>query len=86
MLIPNGTDMTLLRNFNQPLEKIVTQFTCNGIDYDVVERIDTLWVGCLNYAENNHNEPDSGATIEGFQKLINVGKKDLINDSWSAAI
>ncbi len=69
-----------------PLEKIVKSVTYNDIKYDIVERPDVLWVGCLDYARDNHSEPDSDATLSRFRNLLSVEKRELINPAWSAAI
>ena len=38
---------------NHPVEKHVQTITYQSIDFEVVERPDVLWVGCVDYAENN---------------------------------
>lgn len=69
-----------------PLDKIVTSFVHNGIGYDVVERPDVLWVGCLDYAPSDHDEVDSDATLDRFRSLLGVEKRELVDPAWSAAI
>lgn len=72
--------------WKHPLEKIVNSVIYKGISYDIVERPDVLWVGCLDYADNNHEESDSDATLSRFQSLLSVEKRELVNPAWSAAI
>lgn len=71
---------------NHPLEKTVDSFVCQGVSYDVVERPDVLWVGCLDYAPDNSGESDSDATLSRFRDLLSVEKREPVNPAWSAAI
>jgi len=77
-----------MQKLNHPVEKPVQTITYKGVDFEVVERPDVLWVGCVGYAGNNTDEPDNDPTLKRFQGLIseNVGPKDKINPDWSAAL
>lgn len=72
--------------WTHPLDKIVKSVVYNGISYDIVERPDVLWVGCLDYAPSNHDEADSEATLNRYRNLLSVEKHELVNPAWSAAI
>ncbi len=69
-----------------PLDQIVKSIVHNGIRYDIVERPDVFWVGCLDYAANRDDEADGETTLNRFRNLLNVEKRELINPAWSAAI
>lgn len=69
------------------IEKLVKTITYKGVEFEVVERTDVLWVGCVDYASNNTDESDIGATNKRYrEELINVTKQDLINPDYSAAL
>ena len=42
----------MVENAPYPAERLVESFTYNGIAFEVVERPDILWVGCLDYVLN----------------------------------
>ena len=70
-----------------PLEKRIAIWTYRGIDFEVVERPDVFWVGCLGYAHNLTDEPDIGATLRRFQALVSsVPIREKVNPDWSAAL
>ena len=75
-----------MQKLNHPGEKLVETFLYNGVEFEVVERPEVLWVGCVDYASNNADESDIGATLERYQKFIEIPKKELINPDWSAAL
>jgi hypothetical protein len=78
-----------MTKFNHPVEKIVQTITYKGVEFEVVERPDVIWVGCVAYADNNSDPafPDDDMTLlKRYQKLIDVSKQDLINPNWSASI
>lgn len=71
---------------NHQIDKPIQTICYKGVEFELVERPDVLWVGCLDYAANNQDESDSNITLERFQKLLDVEKKELMNPDWSAAI
>jgi len=78
-----------MEKLNHPVEKIVKELTYKGVELEIVERPDVLWIGCVTYANNNTDPafPDDDMTlIKRYQSLIDVPKKELINPDWSAAI
>lgn len=75
-----------MQKLNHPVEKLVETFLYNGVEFEVVERPEVLWVGCVDYASNNTDESDIGATLERYQKFVEIPKKELINPDWSAAL
>lgn len=69
------------------IEKLIETITYKCVEFEVVERSDVLWVGCVDYADNNTDESDISATLKRFQGLVeNPGIKDKINPDWSAAL
>ena len=76
-----------MQKTNHPLETLVQTLTCKGVVFEVVERPDVLWVGCVDYAENNTDESDIGATLKRYrEELIGIPKQDLVHPDWSAAL
>ena len=72
---------------NHPLEKLVKTITYKGVDFEVVERPDVIWVGCVDYASNNESESDINATLKRYQALCeSAPKQEIINPGWSAAL
>ena len=70
-----------------PMEKLICIITYKGVELEVVERPDVIWVGCVDYAENNNDEPDISATLKRYrEELIDIPKKELINPDWSASL
>ena len=69
-----------------PVEIPVETFSYSGVTFEIVERPDVLWVGCLDYAKNNMEESDSNVTLGRYLKYLDVVKQDLINPDWSASI
>ena len=76
-----------MQKLSHPVEKLVQSITYKGVEFEVVERPDVLWVGSVGYAENNTGEPDNKPTLKRFQELCRVSDiKDCINPDWSAAL
>lgn len=76
-----------MQKTNHPLEKLVQMIPYKGVDFEVVERPDVLWVGCVDYAQNNTDESDIGTTLRRYrEELIDVPKHELINPDWSASL
>ena len=76
-----------MANTNHPVEKLVKIISYKGVEFEVVERPDVLWVGCVDYAKNNTDESDISATLKRFQGLVGTSPiKDKINPDWSAAL
>ncbi|MCL2373283.1 MAG: hypothetical protein FWC78_07755 [Defluviitaleaceae bacterium] len=72
---------------NNAIEKLVKTITYKGVEFEVVERPDVIWVGCADYAGNNSDESDTDATRNRYYKeLSDVAKKDLINPDYAAGI
>jgi len=70
-----------------PLEKLVEIITYKGVEFEVVERPDILWVGCVDYADNNEGESDIGATLKRYrEELIDTPKHELIIHDYSASL
>ena len=76
-----------MTKLNHPIEKLVQTISYKGVDFDVVERPDVLWVGCVDFASNNTDESNIDATLKRYrEELINVPKNELINPNYSAAL
>lgn len=57
------------------------------MEFEVVQRPDVIWVGCVDYANNNTDESDIGVTLKRFrEELKDVVRKDLINPGWGAVL
>ena len=70
-----------------PLEKLVEVITYKGVNFEVVERSDVVWVGCVGYAGNNTDEPNIDVTLKRYrEELINVEKLERVNPDWSATL
>lgn len=71
----------------QKVEKFIKAISYQGVDFEIVERSDVLWVGCVDYAGNNTDESDIGGTLKRYrEELIDIVKEDLINPDWSASL
>ena len=69
------------------VEKLVETISYKGVEFEIIERPNVLWVGCVDYASNNSDESDIENTLKRYRKeLIEVPKQDLINPDWSASI
>ena len=72
---------------NCPVEKLIHVISYKDIKFEVVERPDVIWAGCVDYASDNTGESDISATLERFQKLVAlVPIIEKINPDWSASI
>jgi len=71
-----------------PIETLVQTITYKGVEFEVVQRPDVIWVGCVGYADSNSGEPDNGPTLKRFQELVGGGvvPQDTINPDYSAAL
>jgi len=76
-----------MQKLNHPVEKIIETIIYKDIEFEVVERPDVIWVGCVDYAKDNTIESDTNKTLKRYQELVGVApKKEIINDGWSAAL
>ncbi|GHU00161.1 hypothetical protein FACS1894142_8270 [Spirochaetia bacterium] len=78
-----------MQKLNHPVEKLVKTISYKDVEFDVVERPDVLWVGCIAYAKNNIDPPfpdDDMSLLERYRSLFDFPKLELINPDWSAAI
>jgi hypothetical protein len=77
-----------MTRLNHPVEKPVRTLVYKGVEFEVVERPDVIWVGCVDYAQGNSGESDIGETLKRFQELVNNGivPENKINPDWSAAL
>jgi len=76
-------------NTNHPIEKLVKIIIYKGVEFEVVERPDVIWVGCVDYATNNTDESNIDGTLKRFQDLVTTipdAIKARINPDWSAAL
>jgi len=72
---------------NNAIEKPVKIITHKGVEFEVIERPNVIWVGCVDYAENNNDESDTDATRNRYYtELSDVVKKDLINPDYTAGL
>ena len=76
-----------MQKLNNPVENLVETITYKGVEFEVVERPDVIWVGCVDYAKNNTDESDIDATLKRFQGLVGPYLiKEKINPDWSASL
>ena len=78
-----------MTRLNHPLDKLIQTILYKSGEFEVVERPDVIWVGCVVYADNNIDPPfsdDDMTLIERYQALLDIHKQDLINPDWSAAL
>jgi len=78
-------------SFAHPAEKPVKTIIYKKVELEIVERSDVLWMGCIDYAVNNTDESDIGATLERFQSLVKDitdenEVRELMCPDWSAAL
>lgn len=71
---------------NYEIGKLVQTILYKGVEFQVINRPKVIWIGCVDYAANNQDESDIRATLERYQKLVDVPKQELIHPNWSAAI
>lgn len=73
--------------FNHPTEKLLNVIQYQGVEFEIVERPDVIWVGCIDYAANSREEPDIAAALKRYREtLIDIPKNELINPDWSASL
>jgi hypothetical protein len=84
----NGNmEVMKMEKLDHPVEMLVQTITYKGVEFDVVERPDVFWVGCVGYANDNTGEPDNGPTLKRFQDLVGISEiNERINPDWSAAL
>lgn len=69
------------------IEKLTQTLTYKGVEFELVQRTDVIWVGCVDYADNNTDESDISTTLKRFQGLVEPTPiKEKINPDWSAAL
>jgi len=74
-------------NFINKIEKFIEKIVFNDVEFEVVERPDVIWVGCVDYARDNIAESDTNKTLKRYrEELIDIPKLELINPDWSASI
>jgi len=74
-------------NQPHPLETIVKTIVYKGVVFEIVQRPEVLWVGCVGYAADHTSEPDIGAILERYQSLLGVTERNaLLCPDWSAAL
>ena len=79
--------LSMAEQSNKPVEKLVKTITYKGAEFEIVERSDVLWVGCVDYADNNIDESDIQATLNRYGKeLIDVPKRDIINPDYTGVL
>ena len=75
---------------NHPIEKIVKTITYKGVRFQIVERPDVIWVGCVAYADNNTDPPfpdDDLTLLRRYDSLVyDFPMQNRMNPDWSAAI
>ena len=67
-------------------EKLINVVVYDGVNFEIVERPEVLWVGKVTYAPNLTDEPDISKLLKEYQELIMTEKKELIHPEWDAAI
>ena len=76
-----------MRIFENKLDRLVAVFGYNGAAAELVERGDVLWVGCVDYAADNHGESDYAETLRRYQQLApTAGHGEYPNPDWSASL
>jgi len=80
-----------MQKFQHPAERLVETIAYKGVEFEVVERPDMLWVGCVDYAKNNTGESDIQSTLKRFQGLVKdiaaeTDTRELMCPDWSAAL
>ena len=76
-----------------PVEKLVKTITYKKVEFEIIQRPDVLWVGCVDYAENNTDESNIPGTLERYQGLMKEIEEGALEDTrnlmrpdWSAAL
>jgi len=69
------------------IEKPIRTLSYMGVEFELVRRTDVIWVGCVDYADNNIDESDISATLKRFQELVGLTPiREKINPDWSASL
>jgi len=85
--VPKKPEILNLAEKFQNVEKTIKSIRNKGVEFEIVQRTDVLWVGCVDYASNNTDETDIHATLKRYrEELIDIKKRDLINPDWSASL
>ena len=70
-----------------PVEKLMQTIIYKGVEFEVVERPEVLWVGCVDYAKNNTDESDISATLNRYRGLFEIVPiEEKMCPDWSAAL
>ncbi len=81
------TKQRLKELLKHPAEKLIRTINYKGAEFEVVKRPDVLWVGCVDYADNNTDESDINATLKRYQGLVGPAPiVEMMNPDWSAAL
>jgi hypothetical protein len=76
-----------MQNLIHPLEKLIEVITYQGVEFEVVERPDVLWVGRVKYASNNTNEPNMDGVLKRYQRLCKKAPyQRKVNPDYSACL
>lgn len=77
----------MIRCFKHPAEEVVRIISWNNTEFEIVRRPEIIWVGCIDYANDNSSESDIQKTLKRYrEELIDVEKRALICPDWSAAL
>ncbi|MDD2363156.1 MAG: hypothetical protein PHH84_09495 [Oscillospiraceae bacterium] len=83
----NTPEILSMMEESKQIEKLMHVIKYKGVDFELVERKDVLWVGCIDYADNNIDESNISETLRRFQSLVEpVPIKEKINPDWSASL
>ena len=83
----NAMEENSVSKLNHPVEKLVQTILYKSVEFEVVERPDVIWVGCIDYAQNNSDESDIDATEKRIVELWEtVPVNNKINPDWSASL
>ncbi|MCL2195641.1 MAG: hypothetical protein FWB76_06795 [Oscillospiraceae bacterium] len=76
-----------MQKLAHPLETLVKTLSYKGVDFELVERPDVIWVGCVKYANNNTDEPNMDGVMERYQKLCKEAPyREKVNPDYSACL
>ena len=82
----NKPDILNIMDNARQIDKLVQTINYKDVTFEIVERPDVLWVGCLDFANTNGIESDSDKTLSRFQEYLDIEKRDRINFDWSASL
>ncbi|HBL84350.1 MAG: hypothetical protein A2Y17_05015 [Clostridiales bacterium GWF2_38_85] len=71
---------------SHPQEKIIETFKYNGVPVEVVEWSETIWCGKIGYADNNTDEPNVDAILNGFMSLDIPAINERIEPDWDVCM